>query len=103
MAHELYGTVSNYLQRQVDDNVADRFTPVILHGSAGNLNGFFLIEGRQSDLDEMRNSDQFREITTKCNFILEDFGVITGYSGDGVDEVMKRYRKVTDTHSEAAE
>lgn len=59
----------------------------------GNLNGFFLVKGKAHALNSLRNTEEFMELTTRCNFCLEGFGVVNGWTGDGVDTIMKQYKK----------
>ena len=92
-AVELFDTVTNYLSKQVNKGTVDSFEPCILSSHGGNFNGFFLIRGNTGELDELRNSDDFEELVTRCNYCLEGFGVIDGYINEGVERIMNHYKK----------
>lgn len=91
-AVELFDTVTNFLNEQTNQGNIDSFEPCILGAHGGNLNGFFMIRGNADDLADLRNSDEFLELVTQCNFNLEGFGVVDGYINEGLETVMSKYK-----------
>ena len=57
------------------------------------MNGFVLIRGDATKLDEVRREETFINFTIEANFCLENFGVINGYIGDGITEVFSQWSK----------
>jgi hypothetical protein len=90
-AGELFDSVINYCKGLQRSGKIDSFEPVILGQHGGELNGFFLIRG-VDNIDEIRNSDEFVKLALQCGYTLDGFGVVNGYSGEEVTNVMKRWR-----------
>jgi hypothetical protein len=69
------------------------FEPVLLAAHGGDLNGFILLRGDQAKLDAVRTSDRFMDLTTRAVILLEGFGVVPGWEGEGLMKQMQRYQK----------
>lgn len=85
-AMEFYGKLQS-------DGQIESFEPVILNAHGGDLNGFILIKGSRQKLDELRRDDTFMNFVTEGGLCLNDFGVITGYVGDGLADVFDRWAR----------
>jgi hypothetical protein len=90
-AVELFHTLTHFLDRQRLAGHIESFEPVMLGVHGGDLNGFILIRGDKQKLGSLRASNEFIDIVTQCAMNIEGFGVIDGFTGDGVRVQMARY------------
>jgi hypothetical protein len=90
-AVELYNALVHFLERQRLAGHVDSFEPVILSVHGGDLNGLVLIRGDKTKLGTLRASNEFIDIITQCAMNIQGFGVIDGFTGDGVRVQMARY------------
>ncbi len=63
------------------------FDITFLNSHGGDLNGFFLIKGDTSKLDNLVSTEEWLTHMTRASLHLEGSGVVRGVTGD---EVMKR-------------
>lgn len=70
------------------DGRIERFDAYLLAPHGGDLNGFFLLHGEQSALDELRASDDFLRLMTRADSIIENLGLVPAYSGDALGRQM---------------
>jgi len=82
--------LETYGKLQADGQI-ESFEPVILAHHGGDMNGFILIRGEADKLAQVRESDDFVNMTIECGYCLEGFGLVQGYTGNGVAEVMSRW------------
>ena len=92
-AMDLFMKVMEYYGQLQNDGKIESFEPVVLANHGGDLNGFVLIRGDATKLDEVRREETFINFTIEANFCLENFGVINGYIGDGITEVFSQWSK----------
>ena len=64
----------------------DSFEVVLLTPHGGDLNGFFLIRGERSKLDDLVVSKEWFTFTTRSGQLLEGVGTIRGVCDEGVME-----------------
>ena len=58
------------------------------HG--GDMNGFILLKGERTKLDELRRTDEFERFSMRLSTVLGRFGVVPGVTEAGLDKVMAR-------------
>ncbi len=93
-AMELWGKSLEYYGKLQADGRIESFEPVILGAHGGDLNGFFLIRGDAEKLNEIRGEDAFMDFIVEANYCLDGFGVVTGYIGEGLDDIFNRWAKL---------
>jgi hypothetical protein len=71
------------------EGTIDSFEPVLLTAHGGDLNGFVLIRGEISKLQELKSTEAWRTHVTRAILHTEGFGVIDGVTGEGVSEQME--------------
>ena len=91
---DLFGKVMEYYTRSQSEGKIESFEPVILSAHGGDLNGFWLIKGDTAKLSAFRREDTFVEFITEAGFCMEGIGVIDGYIGEGVSDLLSRYSKL---------
>jgi len=76
------------------DGRIERFESVLLTLHGGDLNGFTLLYGSAEKLAEVREDKDFVEIMIECGYCLEGFGVISGYTGEGLMNIFSQWAKL---------
>jgi hypothetical protein len=90
-AVELFNMFNAFLHRQETQGHIESFEPVLLAVHGGDLNGFVLIRGDKLKLAQLRASNEFIDMITQCAMNIEGFGVIDGFTGEGVRVQMGRF------------
>ena len=93
IAGELFAHTMSYFEKLKGANQLEGFEPVFLSSHGGDLNGFFLLRGTHLQLDTLRSSNEFIEITMRAGMCLTNVGVIDSYVGGTVYELMTRWMK----------
>ena len=93
-AMELFQKVVEFYGKLQADGRIESFEPVILAAHGGDLNGFFLLKGEAGKLAELREDDAFVQIVIEAGYCLDGFGVVPGYIGEGLTDVISRWSKV---------
>ncbi len=92
-AVELFGESMGYWGDLQKSGQIANFEPVLLGLHGGDLNGFVLIRGEREKLDAVRASSRFLDIVTRAGILCEGFGVVSGWTGEGVMAQMQRYQQ----------
>ena len=93
IAGELFAHTVNFFEKLKTSNQLESYEPVFLGVHGGDLNGFFLIKGTHAQLDTLKGSDEFVDITMRAGMCLTNVGVIDTYVGNTVNELMGRWMK----------
>ena len=93
IAGELFAHTVNFFEKLKTTNLVESYEPVFLGHHGGDLNGFFLIKGTHVQLDTLKTSDEFIDITMRAGMCLSNVGVIDTYVGNTVNELMGRWMK----------
>lgn len=93
MAAELFAHTVNYFEKLRSTNNIESYEPVFLNSHGGDLNGFFLLKGTNVQLNTMKSSDEFVDIIVRAGLYLTNVGVIDGYTGTVVQDLMGRWTK----------
>ena len=93
-AMELFQKVVELYGKLQADGRIESFEPVILGAHGGDLNGFFLLKGEAQKLAELREDDAFVQIVMEAGYCLNGFGVVPGYIGEGLTDVISRWSKL---------
>ncbi len=72
----------------------ESFEPVILSRHGGDLNGFILLKGDEKKLAAVREEDTFIELALEATLCLDGFGIVPGYMGKGVSDILSRWSKL---------
>ncbi|CAN5920644.1 hypothetical protein BH11MYX3_BH11MYX3_41090 [soil metagenome] len=93
MAGELFAHSMTYFEKLKATKQIEGFEPVFLNRHGGDLNGFFLLKGSHMQLDAMMQSDEWVDIVMRADHYLSGVGVITGYTGQVIPDMMQRWVK----------
>lgn len=73
----------------------DNFEPVALEWHGGELNGFLMIRGNAEKLQQLRYTDEFVRLITRGAAVVQDFGVVTAWTGEGVQQLLDGVQRDT--------
>jgi hypothetical protein len=90
---EVFGEAVELWGRLQQDGRIESFEPVLLGPHGGDLQGFFLLRGGRARLDELVRSEEFERVATRAGFIVESFGVVPAYCGEGIQRPMATYQQ----------
>jgi hypothetical protein len=94
IAGELFAHTVNFFERLKTQNQLESYEPVFLNPHGGDLNGFFLLKGTHVQLETLRTSDEFVDITMRAGMCLSNVGVIESFVGTTtINDVMTRWMK----------
>jgi hypothetical protein len=93
MAGELFAHSMTYFEKLKVTKQLESYEPVFLNRHGGDMNGFFLLKGTHTQLDTIMQSDEWIDIVMRADHYLSGVGVITGYTGAVIPEMMQRWVK----------
>ncbi len=93
LAAELFAHTTTYLERCKTNGTIENWEPVFLASHGGDFNGFFYVKGSYQQLSTLRVTDEWVDIVLRANQYLQGVGVIDGYCGNAVPELMNRWTK----------
>jgi hypothetical protein len=93
-AHERFAAFNAYLATQLATQKVKTFETCLLRPHGGNLNGFFMVRGDKNQLDDLRETDQWKDWEAWGNHTMLGFRVVDGLLGDNVADMMARYKKL---------
>lgn len=90
-AIEVFGQVMQYYERLRRDGEITSFQPVLLEPHGGDLGGFVLLQGEANKLSQLRLNPEFLHNVTRAQLVVQNVGVITGFSGEELNRMMSDY------------
>ena len=93
-AMENFNSAIAFFTKQVASGNLESFEPVILSAHGGDLNGFMLLRSDGEKLSQLRRNDEFLDLMTRCIHTVDGFGMIDGYVGQELMNMMGRWNKV---------
>jgi hypothetical protein len=73
----------------------ENFEPIALEWHGGELAGFLLIRGDASKLQQLRYSDEFIRLISRGASVVQDFGVVSAWTGEGVQHLLDAVQRDT--------
>jgi hypothetical protein len=93
-AGELFAAMQNLFGNLKNNGKIDSFEPCFLSQHGGDMNGFWIVKGEESQLHDLRKNDDFYKIVMQCGSVLQGFGVIDAYSGKALENIMQDWMKL---------
>lgn len=90
-AVEVFGEFLQMFGRMAADGRIEDMEVTLLDPHGGELGGFFLVKGSEAQCAALPNDDEFRRAVIDADLIVENFGVVPGVVGDGVEREMGMY------------
>ncbi len=88
---ELFTSSMAYWGKKQEAGEIESFEPVLLRSHGGDMNGFFLIKGQPEKLDAISHDKEFITLVMNLQLAAEGFGVIRGYAGESVQNLMQEW------------
>jgi hypothetical protein len=87
-ALELFNRVVAFYSELQEEGGIESFEPVFLEPHGGDLAGFLLVRGDRDQLNGLRAHEQFRKLNARATLVVDGFGVVDAYIGDGLDQQL---------------
>lgn len=88
-------TIEYYGRLQQEGRI-DSFEPVLIAPHGGDLGGFVLLRGERGKLDEIRSSEEFERSVTRAASVVDNVGVINGYTGEALGQTLSRFQAASE-------
>jgi hypothetical protein len=93
-AMKLFQKAMEYYSKLQSGGKIESFEPLLLAHHGGDLNGFIILRGESKKLAEVREESTFVEYTVEGGYCLEGFGIVSGYTGEGMKDIFARWSKL---------
>jgi hypothetical protein len=87
VSHAVFAEAIQYFAGLQQRGEIDNFEPIALEWHGGELAGFLLIRGDASKLQQLRYSDDFIRLISRGASVVQDFGVVSAWTGEGVQHL----------------
>ena len=87
-ALEVFGESTTYWAGLQEEGAIESFETYILEPHGGDLGGFALLLGEPAKLAEVRARTDFQRMLTRAGLIIENLGVVSAVTGEGLNEQM---------------
>ena len=88
-----FAEYTGWLEKLQASGQIESFEPVLATPHGGDLNGFIMIRGDRTKLDQLSTTEEWLNWTTWGSYHLQNFGVVPCFLGDAVQGQMTRYSK----------
>src|SRR5438093_8090699 len=85
-ALQVFQEALNYWGGLQQKGEIDSFEPFFLEPHGGDLVGFLIIKGDQDKLNRVRTAPETLRINTRAGLIVENFGMVGGWTGKEMEE-----------------
>jgi hypothetical protein len=93
-AFENFGKALQFMGKLQADGRIESFDTIILEAHGGDLNGFNLIKGSAEQIAGIRQDETFINLIMEAGYCIQGLGLINGYIGDGLTNIMSQYVKL---------
>ena len=70
---------------------------MLLYPHGGDLGGFILVRGSETQIGALRAEDEFERVVTRASLVVKNVGVVDAALGDGMQDAISVYQAaVTD-------
>ena len=90
-AVEVFNESVQYWGGLQGDGKIEDFEVAFLSPHGGDLAGYAILRGSQQQMNDLRVSEEFEQITTRVDLIVDGLGVVDALLGDGVARAMDIY------------
>jgi hypothetical protein len=73
----------------------ENFEPIGLEWHGGELMGFLIIRGDATKLQQLRYSDEFTRLISRGAAVVQNFGVVSAWTGEGMQGVLDAVQRDT--------
>ncbi|MCW2954450.1 MAG: hypothetical protein JWQ48_3620 [Conexibacter sp.] len=90
-AIEVFNEFVELLGRMQSDGRIASMDVALLDPHGGDLGGFFIAHGSETQCAALPNDEEFRRATIDASLIVENFGVVPAVTGEAVGREMAMY------------
>jgi hypothetical protein len=90
-AIEVFGEFVEMFGRMQSDGRIDGMDVALLEPHGGELGGFFMVHGSAEQCAALTNDEEFRRAVVDASLIVDHFGVVRAFTGEGVGREMAMY------------
>ena len=87
-ALEVFGESVAYWAGLQEEGAIESVETYFLEPHGGDLGGFALLLGEPAKLAEVRARDDFQRLVVRAGLIIENLGVVSAVTGEGLNEQM---------------
>ena len=89
---EVFDEALGFYGRCQQEGRIEGFDVTLLEPHGGGLAGYIALQGSAAQLGALRDDDEFRRIMFDASLIVDELGVIDGFTNEGVASQMAIYR-----------
>jgi hypothetical protein len=90
-AVEVFGEFVEMFGRMRSDGRIDSMDVTLLDPHGGDLGGFFMVHGSETQCAALTNDEEFRRACIDASLIVDNFGVVPAATGEAVNREMGMY------------
>ena len=94
LALQVFQEATEYWTKLQQGGKIESFQPFLLRPHGGDLEGFWLIHGERSALDEIQASDEFIRLITRAGAVVDNIGVTAAVTDEALGSQMGSYAEV---------
>ena len=94
---EVFAETLAYFGKAEQDGRIESYETVLLYPHGGDLGGFILVRGSETQIAALRAEDDFERVVTRATLVVQNVGVVDAALGDGLQDAISVYQAaVTD-------
>jgi hypothetical protein len=90
---EVFNEALQFYGRAQENGRIESFEVVLLDPHGGDLYGFILARGSRGQISELRGDEEFQDLNTRANLIVERLGIVDAYTDDGLGPQVERFQR----------
>jgi hypothetical protein len=94
-ALQLFRDLQIYLEQQRDHGQIESYELYLAEPHAGDMNRLIIVKGDLFKLEEIRQTEEWKDLMRRCEWLLEEFGIVGAVYGEEVRQETARFIRVT--------
>jgi hypothetical protein len=90
-AVEVFNEFVDMFGRMQSDGRIEGMDVTLLEPHGGDLGGFFMVHGSEAQCAALHDDEEFRRASIDAGLIVENFGIVPAFTGEGVGREMAMY------------
>ena len=89
---EVFAETLAYFGKAEQDGRIESYETVLLYPHGGDLGGFILVRGSETQIAALRAEDEFERVVTRATLVVQNVGVVDAALGDGLQDAISVYQ-----------
>jgi hypothetical protein len=89
---EVFNEAMGLYGRMQQEGRIESFDVVLLDPHGGGLAGYIEVHGSAEQLAAAREDDEFRSILYDASLVVDELGIVEGFTNEGIAREMERYQ-----------